>query len=410
MALVDLADWMDEFERPEKSLWYIKRLSANDTLANNAHQAGPYIPKSFLFRVFPQLDTSEVKNPDAHFDLYIDSHVDYRRVRAVYYNGKRYGDGTRDESRLTNFGGRTSALLDPESTGALAVFAFLLDDAGQANECHVWVSRHPTEEDLVEERIGPVEPGQLVVWEPGIGREMPSLLVPAPRTSCRLSSDEISPAWLEKFPSGEEIIRKAVELRSATGLNPDARLMRRRVCEFEVFQSIEEAYFLPRISAGFPSIEAFISQAHAILQSRKSRSGNSLELHARQIFIEEGLRSLQDFQHRPRIENGKIPDFLFPSKTAYEDADFPATRLRMLAAKTTCKDRWRQVLNEADRIPVKHLLTLQEGVSEGQFREMKEAGVQLVVPTGLHDSFPENVRPNLVSFEEFIGDIRLILL
>jgi hypothetical protein len=126
MALVDLADWLDEFERPQQSLWYIKRLSANDTLANNAHQAGPYIPKSFLFRVLPQLDTSQLKNPDAYFDLYIDSHADYRQVRAVYYNGKRRGEGTRDEARLTNFGGRESALLDPESTGALSVFAFML--------------------------------------------------------------------------------------------------------------------------------------------------------------------------------------------------------------------------------------------------------------------------------------------
>ena len=80
----------------------------------------------------------------------------------------------------------------------------------------------------------------------------------------------------------------------------------------------------------------------------------------------------------------------------------------MLTAKTTCKDRWRQVLNEANRIPQKHLLTLQEGVSEGQFREMHEAGVQLVVPLGLHDSYPESVRPHLITLESFIGDVRLL--
>lgn len=83
----------------------------------------------------------------------------------------------------------------------------------------------------------------------------------------------------------------------------------------------------------------------------------------------------------------------------------------MLAAKTTCKDRWRQVINEADRIRTKHLLTLQEGVSEGQFREMREAGVQLlVVPTGLHDAFPDSVRPHLIGVETFIAEIRLATL
>ena len=57
---------------------------------------------------------------------------------------------------------------------------------------------------------------------------------------------------------------------------------------------------------------------------------------------------------------------------------------------------------------VKHLLTLQEGVSEGQFREMTEAGVRLVVPSGLHKSFPDSVKPHLMTFESFIGDLRLL--
>lgn len=30
----------------------------------------------------------------------------------------------------------------------------------------------------------------------------------------------------------------------------------------------------------------------------------------------------------------------------------------MLAVKTTCKDRWRQILNEADKIHQVHLFTL----------------------------------------------------
>lgn len=75
---------------------------------------------------------------------------------------------------------------------------------------------------------------------------------------------------------------------------------------------------------------------------------------------------------------------------------------------TARHDRWRQVLNEADRIPVKHLLTLQEGVSEGQFREMTEAGVRLVVPAPLFGKLPETVPPHLQTLESFIGDVRLI--
>ena len=59
----------------------------------------------------------------------------------------------------------------------------------------------------------------------------------------------------------------------------------------------------------------------------------------------------------------------------------------MLVVKTTCKDRWRQILNEADRIPVKHLFTLQEGVSVNQFQEMCESNVRLVVPKPLINKY-----------------------
>jgi hypothetical protein len=408
MALADVTDWIDAYERPGR-IWYVKRLSANDTLANQAHQAGPYIAKEFLFRIFPALNRPEDENPDFRFDLYIDSHPDHRLVRAVWYNSRVRGKGTRNEARLTGFGGGRSALLDADSTGALTVFAFVLDSADAATECHVWVCRNETEEDLFEERLGPVEPKQYMVWDPSTA-PAPSLFASQPRlrTSCRLEPEEIPESWITRFPSGEEIIRKTLELRPPTGVNPDARLLRRRQCEYEVFQSVEQVFYTPRIHGGFSSVERFVNVAQTILQSRKSRSGNSLELHAREIMKEEGFRADTDFSHRPVIEGGKRPDFLFPSKAAYDNERFPAGRLRMLAAKTTCKDRWRQVLNEANRIQTKHLLTLQEGVSEGQFKEMSEAGVLLVVPTGLHDSYPESVRPHLLSFESFLGDVRLL--
>lgn len=408
MAIADLTDWMNEYGRPG-NVWYAKRLSGNDTLANDSHQAGPYIPKEFLFRMFPPLNQPDAENPDYRFDLYIDSHSDHREIRAIWYNNRLRG-GTRNETRLTGFGGKQSALLDPDSTGALAIFAFVLNGNVGAKECHVWVCRNEIEEDLVEERLGPVEPKLHLVWQPGDVAQ-PSLfeeIKTEPRSNCRLTDSEIPSLWLKKFPSGEEIIRKTFELQPLKGIAVDERLTKRRRCEFEIFQSIEEAVHLPKIKKGFETIESFLGIAQTILQSRKSRSGTSLELHVRDIMIEEGLRSGSDFTHRPVVEGNKRPDFLFPSKAAYDDPAFPSARLRMLAAKTTCKDRWRQITSEADRISKKHLLTLQEGISEPQFREMQEAGVLLVVPSELHDSFPKAVRPNLISFESFIGDIRLV--
>lgn len=409
MALADLMDWMDDFTGPQ-FIWYIKRLSGNDTLANKSHQAGPYIPRQFLFDIFPDLNQPTAENPRIRFNLYIDSHPDSRTVTAIWYNNKFKG-GTRNETRLTNFGGERSALLDPESTGALAVFAFVLDENRVGTECHVWVCRHEVEEDLVEERTGPVEPGQYKIWtvnEAGfvdLFTQIKSL-----RCSCFLEPSDIPPSWLIRFPTGAEIIRKTIELRSDSGIDPDKRLIARRECEFEIFKSIEQAFELPLIKQGFGNIEEFIARAQTILQRRKSRSGRSLELHTREIFIEEGLREGQQFSHQPESESGQRPDFLFPSEADYKNSSFPENKLRMLAVKTTCKDRWRQVLREADRISIKHLLTLQEGVSVGQFNEMIAAGIQLVVPAPLISSYPSSVQPHLQTLESFIGDVRLLSL
>jgi hypothetical protein len=270
------------------------------------------------------------------------------------------------------------------------------------------VCSNSIEEDLFEDYLGPVEPKSPVTWEPS-KLKAPSLLVApkAARGSCSLDASEIPASWLIKFPTGAEIVHKTLELRPRGTMSPDDRLLRRRICEYEIFQSVENAFFTPRVRRGFSSIDEFIVIAQRILQSRKSRSGNSLELHTREILLEEGFKSEAEFSYRPTIEGNKRPDFIFPSAAAYEDRGFPENRLRMLAAKTTCKDRWRQVINEADRIGTKHLLTLQEGVSENQFREMTDAGIALVVPAELHHAYPASVKPRLMSLESFMTDVRM---
>jgi hypothetical protein len=404
---VEITEWLDCVSGPQW-VWYVKRLAANDTKASGGHQAGPHVSKSFLFRVFPSIDTTATKNPDLWFTLSVASHPDSRDVRAVYYNNRFFENpkGGRNEARITGFGGAASALLDPDSTGALTVFAFELDTSGVALGCEAWVCRNEVEEDIVEDRLGPVEPGKHLVWPP---QPLPLLPEQPPtRSSCWLDDGEIPPAWLAKFPSAMELVQRAVELRPDQSLNVDARLLRRRECEFEIFRSVERAVELSKIQAGFPTVDDFIARAQSVLQRRKARSGRSLELHTRQIFIEERLKEGAQFSHQPESEPNKRPDFLFPSEAAYKDGRFPASKLRMLAVKTTCKDRWRQVVNEADRIDLKHLLTLQEGVSENQFKEMVDSGVQLVVPMKLVDSFPKSVRPHLQSLESFIGDVRLL--
>jgi len=78
----------------------------------------------------------------------------------------------------------------------------------------------------------------------------------------------------------------------------------------------------------------------------------------------------------------------------------------MLAVKRTCRDRWRQVLTEADRIDQKHLFTFQPGISEHQTAEMYGAGVRLVLPQSLFSSFTDRQIPYLINLGDFIEYVR----
>ncbi len=102
----------------------------------------------------------------------------------------------------------------------------------------------------------------------------------------------------------------------------------------------------------------------------------------------------------------KQMDFVFPSAQAYHDPLFPELKLHMLASKTCCKDRWRQVINEADRIKQKHLFTLQEGVSSNQLDEMYHNGIILVVPQPIMSSFPANYRDKIMNLTGFVNYIK----
>ena len=74
--------------------------------------------------------------------------------------------------------------------------------------------------------------------------------------------------------------------------------------------------------------------------------------------------------------------------------------------KTSVKERWRQVLDEAARIPEKHLFTLSEGVSPDQFDQMEGARLRLVVPEANVSKFPAVVRPRLLTLADFVGLVR----
>ncbi len=150
-------------------------------------------------------------------------------------------------------------------------------------------------------------------------------------------------------------------------------------------------------------MDGFISFSLSVQNRRKSRMGHSLEHHLAAV-----LRS-HDVQHvRGAVtEHNHKPDFLFPDLATYQAAPPEGdARLTMLGAKSTCKDRWRQVLAEAEKISRKHLLTLEPGISEPQTNQMEASSLQLVVPQPVQGSYTAAQQGWLWSVADFIGEVR----
>lgn len=186
--------------------------------------------------------------------------------------------------------------------------------------------------------------------------------------------------------------------------DPDHALMAWMEKEEQLFRTLEKHIVSKRLMGGFfskdgePDVDSFVSYSLSVQNRRKSRVGLTLENHLEQIFKIYRLRHSRTAQ----TENRSKPDFLFPGQDSYHDLKFGSNRLLMLGVKSTCKDRWRQVLAEADRIPLKHLLTLESPISIQQTEEMRHKGLALVIPSSLQLCFSAAQRPGLMSLTEFV--------
>ena len=148
----------------------------------------------------------------------------------------------------------------------------------------------------------------------------------------------------------------------------------------------------------------FRSQIHAAHVELPRQDSPRDERHLAAIFDRCGVR----YTNGKKTEGNRKPDFLLPGIDEYRAWAIADPRLVMLAAKTTCKDRWRQILTEAAKIPTKHPCTLQPALSDAQLEEMQEERVVLVIPARDHRTHPERWRPSLWSLDQFVEEMRQI--
>ena len=366
---------------------FCKFLTANDSGATGAHQSGILISKSageMMFR--EKLEDQNILKRTVEITWQNDF---LTQSCFTYYNSKK-------ELRITKFG-RGFPLLNPDRTGALFVFTKQSDD----QYCGFFLETDDDIEQFLDAfGLSPTETNRLI----DTGRIRAE-------TYEELAIQEFISGLTVDFPLSEQMSAAARDISNRVynhiefvRTNPDLKLIDWTNMEYALFRALEHARYGETISKGFSTVEEFVTMANMVLNRRKSRAGKSLEHHLAAIFDGNGIQ----YAAQAVTEGNKKPDFLFPSQAAYKDVSFPADKLISLAAKTTCKDRWRQVINEADRLRgmPKYLCTLQQGVSPAQMDEMQAENVILVVPKPYIKAYPEDRRDRIWTVSKFVEFVR----
>lgn len=372
----------------EKS--FCKFLSANDTGATGAHQSGILISKTAMEMLFSkeQLDQDGIPKKTVKIKWQDDFETE---SCFTYYKSKK-------ELRITKFG-RGFPFLNINQTGSLFVFT-------KQEEEHYSGYFLDTEEEVEEFLnafgISPTETNSLINSE-NIRAE----------TKEQIAIREFIKNLEVDFPTSEEMSATARSIQNRAynhieyiQTNPDKKIIDWTNMEYSLFRALEYERYGDIIARGFSNVDEFVKVANMVLNRRKSRAGKSLEHHLAAIF--DGNRI--QYSAQAVTEGNKKPDFIFPSGEAYHNQNFDVKKLVTLAAKTTCKDRWRQVLNEANRMKEspKYLCTLQQGISRAQMDEMQDANVILVVPKPYISSYPRDRQDRIWTLARFVKYIQEI--
>lgn len=369
---------------------FSKFITANDTGATGGHQAGFHISKK-AWPLFFDKPGEKGANKDKYVTI---------KWQSGFETGSRfiyYGVGTRNEYRLTRFG-RGFPFLSDDNVGDLLVLvkisedfyeAFVLSSDDDIEDFFAALNISSSETNgIIPKQFEQTAEDKLfqcfIAYLKTLDVDFPSTINLATNARrCYISSYNINPNLIKS--------------------DPDKQILKWLEAEYELFKTIENDRYSEIIKTPFPSVEELVKVANTILNRRKSRAGKSLEHHLEEMFRVFNL----SFETQVITENNKKPDFIFPNIGSYNDPKFDEDKLLLLASKTTCKDRWRQILNEADRIRIKHLFTLQQGISKNQLEEMNKYGVQLVIPKAYLSSFPPEYRGDILTLEKFVGRVAL---
>ena len=365
-----------------------KFITANDTGTTGGHQCGYHVSKE-AWSMF--LDEEPARGTNVDIPIRIHWQNDFDTDSRFKY----YGVKTRNEYRITRFG-RGFPFLNDENVGDLLVLArfdkdyyeaFVLQSDDDIDDFFSYFNLSYDKTNQIIDVNQQVLPEQRILT---LINDFVSRYVNFPDT--RIMANGARTCYNEANGIATRNIVSA----------PDDVLLGWLDTEYTLFKYMEEKVYSDITTKPFPNIDAFVAMANEVLNRRKSRAGKSLEHHLADIFVHNKLI----FEEQVITEENKKPDFVFPNGECYHNLAFPGELLTVLGAKTTCKDRWRQVLNEADRVDDKYLFTLQQGISSNQLKEMQDYRLHLVVPHKYLTSFPKEYRGGICDLTSFVGLVK----
>lgn len=364
-------------------LAYCKFVTPNEIGITGGHQSGFLIGRGSYKILF---DEPGIRGGNkSREDITIKWQNNFETTSRFIY----YGSATRNEYRITRFG-RDFGLLTADSLGSLFI---LCKENDQYYRAYILSSDEDIDTYLSNYGMLPTDANRLINT----------------RDQRADTENDLMPALNGSFPSTKELsyLAQTAYIKrfsnwSNAALDPDSTILDLIGTEYTLFKRVENQLYQKHISSPIASVEELVSIANEILNRRKSRAGKSLENHLEKIFE---LNKLQ-YSAQQKTEGNKKPDFIMPGIEEYRDLNFDFRGLTFLGVKTTCKDRWRQVLNEADRIPNKHLFTLQPGISSSQIKEMTDEKLTLVIPKQNFSHFDIRDHPKLMSLESFITNVK----
>ena len=288
--------------RRSKAAW-CRFITGNDTGATGSHQAGFYIPKCASSLLF---EKPGVKGENLEKTVKVKWQDDFTTESCMKY----YGQGTRNEYRITRFG-QGFPFLQDDNVGDLLILAKFTEENYVG---YVLSSDEDIDEFFATFNLAPDQTNQLIDVA-GIVKPDVKIAQLLQEFAARFNS---FPETRTMAAGARECFNRAYGVAdTALKINPDDILLDWVDTEYRLFRFMEEKIYSDIKTKPFDSIDAFVQMANEVLNRRKSRAGKSLEHHLADIFTKNELV----FEEQAVTEDNKKPDFLFPNAECYHNIE-----------------------------------------------------------------------------------------